>query len=182
MVCIKSRLDDEAVCLIHPPPPPRFLQPLQNVDMNLTDLIGDIQCDPWPVNQGDRSLRSTGVALSLAVGLLEVRWTPLPPRTTAFLTSASFSPLYNYSSHQITFPNAGARIMLFAGGPCTQGPGMVAGESLKDPIRSHYDLDKDSCKYFKKACKVSEMCCAEGAVTTSVPLTALRGSCQACGC
>ena len=31
---------------------------------------------------------------------------------------------------------------------------MVAGESLKDPIRSHYDLDKDNCKYFKKACKV----------------------------
>ena len=50
----------------------RFLQPLQNVDMNLTDLIGDIQRDPWPVAQGSRALRSTGVALSLAVGLLEV--------------------------------------------------------------------------------------------------------------
>lgn len=51
----------------------RFLQPLQNIDMNLTDMIGDIQPDPWPVHQGMRPLRSTGVALSLAVGLLEVR-------------------------------------------------------------------------------------------------------------
>ncbi len=71
--------------------PNRFLQPLQNIDMNLTDMIGDIQCDPWPVPQGTRPLRSTGAALSLAVSLLEA-----------------------------TFPNAGARIMLFVGGPCTQ--------------------------------------------------------------
>ena len=69
----------------------RFLQPLQNIDMNLTDTIGDIQLDPWPVPQGTRPLRSTGVALSVAVSLLEV-----------------------------TFPNAGARVMLFVGGPCTQ--------------------------------------------------------------
>ena len=69
----------------------RFLQPLQNIDMNLTDMIGDIQCDPWPVHQGTRPLRSTGAALSLAVSLLEA-----------------------------TFPNAGARIMLFVGGACTQ--------------------------------------------------------------
>lgn len=68
-----------------------FLQPLQNIDMNLTDMIGDIQQDPWPVPQETRPFRSTGVALSLAVSLLEA-----------------------------TFPNAGARIMLFVGGACTQ--------------------------------------------------------------
>ena len=50
----------------------RFLQPLQNVDMNLTDMIGDIQRDPWTVQQGNRPLRATGVALSVAVSLLEV--------------------------------------------------------------------------------------------------------------
>ena len=50
----------------------RFLQPLQNVDMNLTDIIGEIQLDPWPVQLGNRPLRSTGVALSVATGLLEV--------------------------------------------------------------------------------------------------------------
>ena len=40
--------------------------------MNLTDLIGDIQHDPWPVQRGNRPLRATGVALSVAIGLLEV--------------------------------------------------------------------------------------------------------------
>ena len=58
----------QSLSLVH-----RFLQPLQNIDMNLTDMIGDIQADPWPVHQGNRPLRSTGVALSLAVSLLEVR-------------------------------------------------------------------------------------------------------------
>lgn len=41
--------------------------------MNLTDLLGELQRDPWPVPQGKRPLRSTGVALSVAVGLLEVQ-------------------------------------------------------------------------------------------------------------
>lgn len=50
----------------------RFLQPVHKIDMNLTDLLGELQKDPWPVTQGKRPLRSTGVALSIAVGLLEV--------------------------------------------------------------------------------------------------------------
>ena len=41
--------------------------------MSLTDLLGELQRDPWPVSQGKRHLRSTGVAISIAVGLLEVR-------------------------------------------------------------------------------------------------------------
>lgn len=53
----------------------RFLQPVHRVDMNLTDLLGELQRDPWPVPQGKRPLRSTGVALSVAVGLLEVKHT-----------------------------------------------------------------------------------------------------------
>uniref|UniRef100_A0A2K6RK95 Protein transport protein SEC23 n=1 Tax=Rhinopithecus roxellana TaxID=61622 RepID=A0A2K6RK95_RHIRO len=55
-----------------PPPSNRFLQPVQKIDMNLTDLLGELQRDPWPVPQGKRPLRSSGVALSIAVGLLEV--------------------------------------------------------------------------------------------------------------
>lgn len=51
---------------------PRFLQPVHKCDMNLTDLLGELQRDPWPVSQGKRPLRSTGVAMSIAVGLLEV--------------------------------------------------------------------------------------------------------------
>lgn len=50
----------------------RFLQPVHKIDMNMTDLLGELQRDPWPVTQGKRPLRSTGVAFSIAVGLLEV--------------------------------------------------------------------------------------------------------------
>ncbi|XP_035263757.1 protein transport protein Sec23A [Anguilla rostrata] len=106
------------------PPSNRFLQPVQKIDMNLTDLLGELQRDPWPVTQGKRPLRSLGVALSIAVGLLEC-----------------------------TFPNTGARIMTFIGGPATQGPGMVVGDELKAPIRSWHDIEKDNAKFMKKATK-----------------------------
>ncbi|XP_078462491.1 protein transport protein Sec23A isoform X2 [Lampetra planeri] len=115
------------------PPFNRFLQPVQKVDMNLTDLLGELQRDPWPVPQGKRPLRSTGVALSIAVGLVEM-----------------CIPNFGKSG---TFPNTGARIMLFTGGPPTQGPGMVVGEELKVPIRSWHDIEKDNAKFVKKATK-----------------------------
>ncbi len=106
------------------PPGYKFLQPVSKCDMTLTDLLSELQRDPWPVPQGKRSLRSTGVALNIAIGLLEA-----------------------------IYPNVPARIMLFIGGPCTQGPGMIADEELKYPIRSHHDIDKDNARYMKKAVK-----------------------------
>ncbi len=45
--------------------------------------------------------------------------------------------------------------MLFAGGPATEGPGMVVGQELREPIRSHHDIDRDSVKHFKRAMKVN---------------------------
>uniref|UniRef100_A0A674NJA9 Protein transport protein SEC23 n=1 Tax=Takifugu rubripes TaxID=31033 RepID=A0A674NJA9_TAKRU len=110
-----------------PPAVSLFLQPVHKVDMNLTDLLGELQRDPWPVPQGKRPLRSTGVALSVAVGLLEG-----------------------------AFPNTGARLMLFIGGPPTQGPGMVVGDELKTPIRSWHDIQKDNARHLKKATKYYE--------------------------
>ncbi|XP_068683716.1 protein transport protein Sec23A-like [Montipora capricornis] len=102
----------------------RFLQPVHKCDMSLTDLLGELQRDPWPVATGKRPLRSTGAALSIAVGLLEC-----------------------------TYPNTGGRIMLFMGGPGTQGPGMVVDNELKNPMRSHHDLEKDNARYVRKAIK-----------------------------
>ncbi|KAG7268728.1 hypothetical protein CRUP_012872 [Coryphaenoides rupestris] len=113
----------------------RFLQPVHRVDMNLTDLLGELQRDPWPVPQGKRSLRSTGVALSVAVGLLEG-----------------------------AFPNTGARVMLFTGGPPTQGPGMVVGDELKTPIRSWHDIQKDNARHLKKATKYYDALASRTAV------------------
>ncbi|KAI0086877.1 hypothetical protein BDY19DRAFT_959387 [Irpex rosettiformis] len=105
----------------------RFLMPVQQCEFQLTGILEGLKRDPWPVANDKRALRSTGVALSVAVGLLET-----------------------------TFPNTGARIMLFAGGPATEGPGLVVGNELKEPIRSHHDIDRDSAKHFKRASKFWE--------------------------
>jgi len=106
------------------PPANQFLQPVHKCDMSLTDLLGELQRDPWPVSTGKRPLRSTGVALSIAVGLLES-----------------------------SYPNCGGRIMTFVGGACSQGPGQVVDEELKNPIRSHHDIEKDNARFLKKGMK-----------------------------
>lgn len=111
------------------PPPPmgpaaRFLLPVQQAEFQITNALEQMQKDPWPVANDRRALRSTGVALSVAVGLLET-----------------------------SFQNSGARLMLFAGGAATEGPGMVVGPELREPLRSHHDIDRDNVKYFKKAVK-----------------------------
>ncbi|XP_063684775.1 protein transport protein Sec23A-like [Bolinopsis microptera] len=105
----------------------KFLQPLAKCDMSISDLIEELQPDPWPVATGKRPLRSVGVALSIAVGILES-----------------------------VYPNCGARVMLFLGGPGTQGPGMIVGEDLKEAIRSHHDIDKNDAPYLKKASRFYE--------------------------
>ena len=109
-------------------PAARFLLPVQQADFQITNVLEQLQCDPWPVANDKRSLRCTGVALSVAVGLLET-----------------------------SFQNAGGRIMLFTSGPATEGPGLVVGPLLKEPIRSHHDIDRDNIKYFKKAVKVDQL-------------------------
>lgn len=110
-------------------PPPmgasaRFLLPVQQCEFQLTNVLESLQKDPWPVANDKRAVRCTGVALSVATGLLET-----------------------------SFQNAGARIMLFTGGPATEGPGMVVSPELKEQIRSHHDIDRDNIKYYKKALK-----------------------------
>jgi protein transport protein SEC23 len=112
-------------------PPPmgpaaRFLLPVQQAEFQITNILEQLQRDPWPVANDKRALRCTGVAVSVGVGLLET-----------------------------SFQNAGGRIMLFTSGPATEGPGLVVGPELKEPIRSHHDIDRDNIKYFKKAVKVS---------------------------
>lgn len=105
----------------------RFLLPVQQCEFQLTKTLEALSRDAWPVANDKRPLRCTGVALSVSVGLLET-----------------------------SFQNSGARVMLFTGGPATEGPGMVVGPELKEPMRSHHDIDKDNIKYYKKAVKFYE--------------------------
>lgn len=65
----------------------RFLLPVQAAEYSLTNTLEQLPKDPWPVANDKRALRATGVALSVAIGLLEG-----------------------------AFQNTGARIMLFTGG------------------------------------------------------------------
>lgn len=51
----------------------RFLLPLHQCEFQLTNAIEQLQKDPWPVANDRRPLRCTGVALSVAVGILEVQ-------------------------------------------------------------------------------------------------------------
>jgi protein transport protein SEC23 len=104
-----------------------FLVPLSECELNITSILEELQHDPRPVKSDKRPLRSTGVAISAAVSLLET-----------------------------TYPNSGARIMLFVGGPCTEGPGMVVGDELKELMRSYSDIVKDKAKYTGKATKFYE--------------------------
>ena len=102
----------------------KFFQPVSQCESVLSDIIHKLSRDPWPVPTGKRASRATGAALSIATSLLEA-----------------------------TYPNTAARIMLFIGGPCTVGPGMIVDDELKNTIRSHHDIDKDNVKYMKKAIK-----------------------------
>ena len=105
----------------------RFFLPLEDVEVQLTSILENLSKDPWAVANGARPLRSTGSALNIAVNLLG-----------------------------LTYPGFGARVMLFAAGPCTLNPGMIVGNQLKEPIRSHSEIDKDNAKHFKKATKLYE--------------------------
>ncbi|XP_042027528.1 protein transport protein SEC23-like [Salvia splendens] len=100
----------------------RFLLPASECDYTLDSLLDELVTDQWPIAPGNRALRCTGVALSVATGLLGASTT-----------------------------GTGARIILLVGGPCTEGPGSIVSKDLSDPVRSHKDLDKDAAPFFKKA-------------------------------
>jgi hypothetical protein len=65
--------------------------------------------------------------------------------------------------------------MLFSGGPPTDGPGLVVSPELREPIRSHHDIDRDSVKHFKRATKV----CPPPAISDQLLMSVLRRSLQA---
>jgi protein transport protein SEC23 len=50
----------------------KFLMPVQACEFQLTGILEQLQRDPWPVADDKRPLRCTGVALGVAVSLLEV--------------------------------------------------------------------------------------------------------------
>ncbi|KAF9568639.1 copii coat protein [Agrocybe pediades] len=106
------------------PGPSRFFLPLEECEFQMTGLLQSLTKDPWPVGRDKRPHRCTGVALDVAIGLLEC-----------------------------TCPGSGARIILFAGGPTTSGPGLIVSNELREPIRTHNDLDRETSRYHSRAVK-----------------------------
>ena len=104
--------------------PSRFILPLSDCEEMLESILEDLQPDPQVLKNDERSSRCTGVALSVAIGLLEN-----------------------------SFPNSAARIMTFIGGPCTKGPGLVVSNSLKEFMRAHHDISNGNIKYLSDAKK-----------------------------
>lgn len=89
--------------------------PVNECEFALNSILDDLQCDPWPVETGNRPLRCVGQALNIAIGLLE---------------AASSA--------------VGSRIVTLVGGPITFGPGAIVSPSLKERIRSHLDIQKQA--------------------------------------
>ncbi|KAH0893821.1 hypothetical protein HID58_056250 [Brassica napus] len=85
----------------------RFLLPASDCEYTLDLLLDELQSDQWPVQPGHRSQRCTGVALSVAAGLLGA-----------------------------CLPGTGARIVALVGGPCTEGPGTVGVAEMKVAVES----------------------------------------------
>lgn len=102
----------------------KFLRVASEIGDVLTKILEQVGRNTTATAAGHRPLRAVGAAMSIAINMLET-----------------------------TYPNSAARIMLFLGGPCTLGPGMVVDDDLKNTIRTHHDIDKDNVKYMKKACE-----------------------------
>jgi len=129
----------------------RFLRPVSEVDIHLTSILEELQRDPNRVPNDRRPLRCTGAAISTAIGLLEV-----------------------------AYQNSGGRLMVFTGGAVTHGPGMIASEFLKEPLRSHTDISKENAKYTAKAIKYYESL-TKRAVTNGHAVDFFECSLDQCG-
>lgn len=125
----------------HPQHPPagsgrgnRFVLPISDCEFVLTAALEDLQRDAFPAVPGQRPSRCTGTALQVAAALMGGC---LPSGGSA------------------------ARILLFVGGPCTEGSGRVVDKELLEPIRSHKDLAKDAAPHYRRAHKYYDVIAAQ---------------------
>ncbi len=104
-----------------------FVVPVSDCEVHFAMVLEELAQDPWPQDEVlYRPGRCVGAAMSVAVTLA-----------------------------QAAFKGHNARIMMFVGGPPTEGPGMVVGVERKEPMRQHMDIAKspyyaEACKYFNK--------------------------------
>ncbi|XP_051130176.1 protein transport protein sec23 [Andrographis paniculata] len=98
-----------------------FLLPVAECEFNIMKAIEEIDSSPL-IKPRHRPLRSTGVAISVAVGLLE---------------GCSI--------------NTGSRVMVFTSGPATVGPGAIVSSDYGDSIRTHRDINTGYASFHKRS-------------------------------
>jgi protein transport protein SEC23 len=101
-----------------------FIVPLTESEFIVNTFLDELQPDMWVKKQGERHARCSGLALHVAMSLLEC-----VPHSDP------------------------ARILTFLGGACSIGPGQIVGKPLVETIRNYVDFEKSNpnTKYFKPA-------------------------------
>ncbi|MED6163149.1 hypothetical protein PIB30_077112 [Stylosanthes scabra] len=99
-----------------------YLLPISECEFSITAAIEEIHC-MWKYTSGRRPLRSTGAAISAALGVLES-----------------------------CLINTGSRIMVFTSGPATLGPGVVVDSDLAQAMRTHQHVMSGHARHHEKSC------------------------------
>lgn len=100
---------------------------MESCEETFISIIEHLEADPFPIGKQKRPQRATGAAVSVAISVLEN-----------------------------TFAGLGGRVMVFMGGPCTMGPGLVVTDDLKEALRSHHEIKKELAKHMHVSVKFYE--------------------------
>ncbi|MCQ2819938.1 MAG: Sec23/Sec24 zinc finger-containing protein [archaeon] len=107
----------------------KFIVPLKDYEFSINSFLDDLFPDPFPQGHAERRSNCAGLALNVAITLLE-------------------------SVHN----GEPSRILLFSGGPCNIGDGKIVDIKLTETIRNYLDFEKgnENTYHFKNAIKYYE--------------------------
>ncbi|KAI5406474.1 protein transport protein SEC23 [Lathyrus oleraceus] len=117
-----SRSHQPHIGQTQPVPKQGFLVPISEYEFSITAAIEDIH-STYKFRSGSRPPRSTGAAISAALGLLEC-----------------------------CSVTTGSRIMVFTSGPATLGPGLVVDSDFRQTMRTHSDIFNGQVRHHFKSC------------------------------
>lgn len=103
----------------------KFLQPVEMVEYQLSSILENLVNNTFPhIQNKERAERSTGCAVNVTVLALQ-----------AILGKGNAT---------------GGHVMCFIGGAATHGPAKIVDMPLKEPMRSHHDIDKSNATQLPK--------------------------------
>lgn len=109
----------------------QFLQPINMVEYEVTNIIDTLVTNTFPrATKKERPYRAIGSAINIASLLL--------------------------SSLLGTYGTNGGHLMCFTGGACTYGPGQIVGNQLREPLRSHHDIETSKQSTLAKNIKLPQ--------------------------